>query len=1106
MKPSARLVRARDKSPESSTRPRAAAPPIPGFTPRSEDVYAHYLRRIAPERLVLGAGLLTLAIYFGFVLAFPITEWWNQPHASTDPAQVNDLGRITGYSPAAAMIFVGAILALFACQFFALVGVGQLSGDVPARSVDRMIQRSVLLFPLAFAAVMIWMQPVTTTDLYGYVARGYLYAHLHHNPMTTPAVLLPGGLQVNRPAAPYGPAWLLIAGLISRTFGDNLLAIMLAYKAIAFVFVAAALTLVDWLARRLYPERRLRIDVLFGWSPLLIFESLGNGHNDIVMVVCVLAALALMVKGRARTAFALLVLGALVKYFSAVFVALWLAYELRHRVRPAAEAVATTGDGQRVRRWLSVVTRFIREVDRRDAVNLLVSVFVIGLALVVAFYAPFWTGFKTFTGLSQQIQPLYYNGSIIGFLAGPLALLVPTHAEQAALDKVIRLVCYAMFAGYIIIQVRRLWLRGPTSDVRDVITAGAKLTFVALLLITFWYQPWYVVWILPFAALTEDAFVRRAGTVLALGSLLTYAVGNFVLVQETGVGRDLFVQFFEILVTFGPLLLLRTSPNEQGWRGIARRYVGMLGTGLREQSVLIERVMLALIVLVAVILRLVRLGNLFVEAPPTGAAADVLKQASGDLRLFLSDPQGLQGPFVAVEGMLVSVFGRTPFAALLPSAILGSLTVLMIYAVTVEVMSRPGGPKKRSVALLAALLAATSNWHVSLSRSGMEVVALPLLLCVAVYFLLMALRTRTQPAQRPNPPPRQVVHTQPRRARGRRRSLPVPRDPVAGQQRQRAERKRTLLLIGSGVATGLACDVAPGLWLVPLVVIGVLLAWRWHQNAGSRLLARNTAILVGSTAMSGIPVIWYFASRAIGFPAGNAVLAHTSSPPPTGPGLLSLAFWGQVAHNASDVVGLLVSQDYSAGYPAVGGTPIIPSLLGPLFYIGLVIIMVRWRELSSLALLMLVALPLVASVAVGTPTGVIEAASVLPAMCIIPAVAIYEIAAWLGHLPIVLDRVNGVRIFTTPEQIGRVLLFIFLLASALRTFYWYFEVTLPTSGPNQFVPSLAPSHLVWANPGDSSDLTRGFASHGIRGNEAYNLVRPDTLQPVGWDATREVAG
>ena len=65
-----------------------------------------------------------------------------------------------------------------------------------------------------------------------------------------------------------------------------------------------ALWLVNYLAGELYPARRLRIVVLFGWSPLLLFESVGNGHNDIVMMVFVLGALLLMAHRYARTAFA----------------------------------------------------------------------------------------------------------------------------------------------------------------------------------------------------------------------------------------------------------------------------------------------------------------------------------------------------------------------------------------------------------------------------------------------------------------------------------------------------------------------------------------------------------------------------------------------------------------------------------------------------------------------------------------------------------------------------------------------------------------------------------------------------------------------------------
>ena len=117
--------------------------------------------------------------------------------------------------------------------------------------------------------------------------------------------------------------------VFSLVSGENLLLNLLLFKVVGFLSVAGAIWLVDYLARELYPARRLRILVLFGWSPLLLFEAVGNGHNDIVMMACVLAAFALMHRGHARSAFALLIVGALIKYVSIVFLPLWFVYTLR---------------------------------------------------------------------------------------------------------------------------------------------------------------------------------------------------------------------------------------------------------------------------------------------------------------------------------------------------------------------------------------------------------------------------------------------------------------------------------------------------------------------------------------------------------------------------------------------------------------------------------------------------------------------------------------------------------------------------------------------------------------------------------------------------------
>src|SRR5260370_10052195 len=123
--------------------------------------------------------------------------------------------------------------------------------------------------------------------------------------------------------------------------------------------------------------------------------------------------------------------------------------------------------------------RSVNEVDRDAAVGVLLSAALIGIGLTAACYAPFWDGLNTFTGLGQQLRPLYYNSSIIGFVTGPFVLIVPT-AHQASVDKTVRLIFYAIFAIYAYLQTQRLWVLGPAGPPREAVTAAAKIRFAAL--------------------------------------------------------------------------------------------------------------------------------------------------------------------------------------------------------------------------------------------------------------------------------------------------------------------------------------------------------------------------------------------------------------------------------------------------------------------------------------------------------------------------------------------------------------------------------------------------------------------------------------------------
>ena len=97
--------------------------------------------------------------------------------------------------------------------------------------------------------------------------------------------------------------------------------------------------------------------------------------------------------------------------------------------------------------------------------------------------------------------------------------------------------------------------------------------------------------------------------------------------------------------------------------------------------------------------------------------------AFGDYKPTL--PVYLTVPFVAV-------FGLSDMAVRLPSAIFGSLTVLLLYFLVRELFSN------QRLALLSAFLLSISPWHIMLSRAGFEANIATFFITLGVYLLLVS--------------------------------------------------------------------------------------------------------------------------------------------------------------------------------------------------------------------------------------------------------------------------------------------------------------------------------------------------------------------------------
>lgn len=215
-----------------------------------------------------------------------------------------------------ALAALGVAAVALAAAAFALVLREAWRGGLSARTVVGLAIAAhvlVLALPLLFSR-----------DVYSYAIQGRIAAVHHANPyLVTPSEvpsdpLFPyvGPKWADTPSV-YGPLWVQISGGLAR-LARGIPAQITGFRLLAAAASLGTLALVSRLARRLAPERQVFALAAFGMNPVVLFQSVGSGHNDLLVALAVAGALALVLAERRLAATAVLALGALVKATAAV--------------------------------------------------------------------------------------------------------------------------------------------------------------------------------------------------------------------------------------------------------------------------------------------------------------------------------------------------------------------------------------------------------------------------------------------------------------------------------------------------------------------------------------------------------------------------------------------------------------------------------------------------------------------------------------------------------------------------------------------------------------------------------------------------------------------
>jgi alpha-1,6-mannosyltransferase len=234
-----------------------------------------------------------------------------------------------------------------------------------------------------------------------------------------------------------------------------------AYRLIAIAASLLTCAAIVWVVRREWPARTAFALAVFGANPVVLFHSVASGHNDLIVALAIVVGLGLAVRGHARTAVAVLTLGALVKATVALPLVLLIVW-----------CVARRAPGTRLRALLPLVA-------------------IVGV-LGIVFAVPYMQTRDPTLGMLE--------------LAGHEGWLAPSMAFSRALDFVSgdrlgwipRVVFGVVLVVTIGALVREVWRRGARVDDGELAAAWGW----ALLLLTLLgpvLLPWYVVWSLPLA-------------------------------------------------------------------------------------------------------------------------------------------------------------------------------------------------------------------------------------------------------------------------------------------------------------------------------------------------------------------------------------------------------------------------------------------------------------------------------------------------------------------------------------------------------------------------------------------------------------------------------
>jgi hypothetical protein len=489
---------------------------------------------------LMALALISAILYAGAITArYPLSQGLQDPRAGWY--------RLSGRSLQAGFIFAAVVGLLFLCYVAALRLALRPGGS------RRGLFATIVGGWLMASAALLRAYPGESFDIFDYLFRGRMLIEYGASPLATPPSLFR-----DRPfyryitwrgqLDTYGPLWEYASGLVAWTVRhvvgrpDSQVVYIIGYRLLAIALAGLGGVLIVAIVRARTPEHAPAALLAWLWNPLLLLATAVGAHNDMLMLLALLASLLLLQRRRWVWGLLALALAAHVKLTALLLlpvIGLWM---LRRQG------------------W--------RRMLRDGAVAL-----ALAIPLSWLLYAPLG-GWTTLRLMLQQRARLLINSP--ADLVYRLLQERYGWAEPAAWRITTQGATLLFFAGAAIV-LAWFWLTDQRLRTKDQAAAHWSLvvrpsswyddallwrgcvaiTLAYLLIGSFWFQHWYLLWVLaPAALLPASRWTQALLPAYALGALWSNLTDSFLRFLPGQSFDSTQVGALNVLAQVAPLLVI----------------------------------------------------------------------------------------------------------------------------------------------------------------------------------------------------------------------------------------------------------------------------------------------------------------------------------------------------------------------------------------------------------------------------------------------------------------------------------------------------------------------------------------------------------------------